>query len=77
VYLAAAKALLDEGKIAKDEVPWDSDGYRPPTAEFIDGVEYDGRKPVEYIAKLKVGRKDTDAAPSLKSKTVASKKDSP
>jgi nitrate/nitrite transport system substrate-binding protein len=58
VYLEAARALLAEGKIEKDEVPWDSDGYRPPTAEFIDGVEYDGRKPLEYLSKLKIGHKD-------------------
>ena len=58
IYLEAAKALLAEGKIEEDEVPWDSDGYRPPTAEFIDGVEYDGRKPVEYLSRLKIGKKD-------------------
>jgi nitrate/nitrite transport system substrate-binding protein len=58
VYLKAARALLDEGKLEKAEVPWDTDGYRPPTAEFIDGVEYDARKPLEYLRKHKIGNKD-------------------
>jgi nitrate/nitrite transport system substrate-binding protein len=58
VYLEAARALLAEGKIGQDEVPWDSDGYRPPTTDFIDGIEYDGRKPVEYLSKHTIGHKD-------------------
>jgi nitrate/nitrite transport system substrate-binding protein len=58
VYLSAAKALLEAGHITKEEVPWDSDGYRAETSELIDGVAYDGRKPVEYLNKLKVGLKD-------------------
>jgi nitrate/nitrite transport system substrate-binding protein len=58
VYLAAATALLAEGRIEAAEVPWETDGYRPPTAEFIDGIEYDGRKPVEYLAKHPIGHKD-------------------
>jgi nitrate/nitrite transport system substrate-binding protein len=58
IYLEAARVLLAEGHIRKDEVPWDSDGYRPPTSEFIDGVEYDGRHPVAYLNKLKIGLKD-------------------
>jgi nitrate/nitrite transport system substrate-binding protein len=58
VYLEAAKALLGEGKIAKEEVPWDTDGYKPPTKEFIDGIEYDGKKPLEYLKKLPLGHTD-------------------
>jgi nitrate/nitrite transport system substrate-binding protein len=58
IYQTAARALLSEGRIEKDEVPWDTDGYRPPTSEFIDGVRYDGRKPVEYLTRLKIGHKD-------------------
>jgi nitrate/nitrite transport system substrate-binding protein len=58
VYLEAAKALLAEGKIEKPEVPWDTDGYRAPTKEFIDGVEYDGRKPLDYLNKHQIGHKD-------------------
>jgi len=62
VYLAAAKALLEEGVITKEDVPWDSDGYRPPTSEFIDGVTYDGRKPLEYLKSLTIGQKDPPSA---------------
>ena len=58
VYLDAAKRLLAEGKISEEDVPWDTDGYRPATDEFIDGIEYDGKKPIEYINKFKIGNKD-------------------
>ena len=58
VYLAAAKELLEEGKIEKDEIPWDTDGYKPATSDFIDGMTYDGKKPLEYIAGFKIGLKD-------------------
>ncbi len=57
IYLEAAKLLLAEGKAGREDFPWDSDGYRAPTAEFIDGVEYDGRKPNEYVGKLALGLK--------------------
>ncbi|MBI1370270.1 MAG: nitrate ABC transporter substrate-binding protein [Planctomycetes bacterium] len=55
IYLKAAKLLLDEGKIDKADVPWETDGYKPATSAFIDGVAYDGRKPLEYLAKFKIG----------------------
>jgi nitrate/nitrite transport system substrate-binding protein len=58
VYKVAAQALLKEGKIKKEDTPWNTDGYRPPSKEFIDGIEYDGKKPVEYLSKLKIGHKD-------------------
>ena len=34
-----------------------TDGFRAPTKEFIDGVEYDGHKPNAYIEKLVLGLK--------------------
>ena len=58
LYLAAAKSLLKSGQITKDEVPWDTDGYKPASAEFIDGVEYDGRRPLEYLMKHKIGHQE-------------------
>jgi nitrate/nitrite transport system substrate-binding protein len=58
IYVQAAKALLDEGHIDAADVPWDSDGYKPPTSDFIDGVEYDGRAPLDYLKKLEIGIKD-------------------
>ncbi len=58
VYLAAAKALLDEGKIAKEDIPWDTDGYKPATTDFIDGKTYDARDPIGYINSFEIGNKD-------------------
>jgi nitrate/nitrite transport system substrate-binding protein len=57
LYLEAAKALIGEGKAQHADFPWDSDGYRAPTAEFIDGVAYDGRKPNAYLEALAIGLK--------------------
>ena len=44
IYLEAAKLLLEEGFIEKADIPWETDGYKPATADFIDGVEYDGKR---------------------------------
>ncbi|MFZ5781865.1 MAG: CmpA/NrtA family ABC transporter substrate-binding protein [Pseudomonadota bacterium] len=57
LYLKAAKMLVDEGKARKDDFPWSADGYRAPTAENIDGIAYDGRKPNAYIDSLPIGLK--------------------
>lgn len=57
IYMKAAQALIAEGKLKKDEVP-ETDGYRPPTAEFIDGIEYDGHQPNAYLKKFSIGLKD-------------------
>jgi len=57
IYRQAAELLVAEGRLQPNEVP-DTDGYREPTREFIDGIEYDGRKPLQYLAQLKVGLKD-------------------
>lgn len=58
VYLDAAKRLLADDLIAEEDVPWDTDGYRPPTSDFIDGIEYDGKKPIQYINSHALGNKD-------------------
>lgn len=58
VYLKAATALIEEGKLDKSEVPLDTDGYRPKTADFIDGIEYDGKRPLEYLKAHKIGNKE-------------------
>lgn len=60
IYLAAARALLEEGKIKAEEIPWDSDGFREPQAEFIDGIVYDGQKPNDYLARFPIGLKGAD-----------------
>ncbi|MFO7324395.1 MAG: CmpA/NrtA family ABC transporter substrate-binding protein [Pseudomonadota bacterium] len=57
IYLQAARLLLEEGKIRREEVPWDSDGFRPPVKDFIDGMTYDGRKPNAYIDGFAIGLK--------------------
>ena len=59
VYVKAAKLLVDEGKAAKADFPWESDGFRPPAAgaDFIDGIGYDARKPNAYIDGLSIGLK--------------------
>ncbi|WP_245428833.1 CmpA/NrtA family ABC transporter substrate-binding protein [Phyllobacterium phragmitis] len=58
IYLKAAKMLVEEGKARKEEFPWQTDGYKPATSDFIDGVTYDGRHPNAYIGSLKIGLKD-------------------
>jgi nitrate/nitrite transport system substrate-binding protein len=57
IYLKAAKLLLEEGKLKQADVPWESDGFKPATKEFIDGLEFDGRKPNAYIDSFTLGLK--------------------
>ncbi len=57
IYLKAARMLVEEGQAAEGDFPWDTDGYREPTSDFIDGITYDGRKPNEYLTKLPIGLK--------------------
>ncbi|MEO1314763.1 MAG: CmpA/NrtA family ABC transporter substrate-binding protein, partial [Pseudomonadota bacterium] len=56
-YLEAARMLVDEGLANEADFPWDSDGYKEPTAAFIDGVEYDGSAPNAYLNKFEIGLK--------------------
>ncbi|MEM6552755.1 MAG: CmpA/NrtA family ABC transporter substrate-binding protein [Planctomycetota bacterium] len=58
IYLEAAKLLLEEGFIEEGEIPWDTDGYKPATDEFIDGITYDGRDPLGYLKQHEIGHKD-------------------
>ncbi|MDV7341094.1 CmpA/NrtA family ABC transporter substrate-binding protein [Terasakiella sp. A23] len=57
IYLEAAKMLLEEGHIAKEDIPWDTDGFKPEQTQFIDNVSYDGRKPNAYLEKFGIGLK--------------------
>jgi len=66
IYLAAAKLLVADGKAKKEDFPWTTDGYRAPTAEFIDGTEFDGRKPNEYLGKFKIGLKGSERVDGVK-----------
>jgi nitrate/nitrite transport system substrate-binding protein len=57
IYLEAARMLVEEGIADEADFPWKTDGYRDPTADIIDGVEYDGRTPNTYIDSLPIGLK--------------------
>jgi len=58
LYLKAAQMLVDEGLIKAEDIPFGSDGFKPATSAFIDGIEYDGKKPLEYLQALAIGLKD-------------------
>jgi len=57
LYLKAARMLVEEGHAKESDFPWQTDGYRPPQKEFIDGVVFDGRKPNAYIDSFPIGLK--------------------
>lgn len=63
VYMQAATLLIEEGYAAPTDFPADTDGYKAPTDEFIDGLYYDGKKPNAYIDSFGIGLKTgTDAS---------------
>jgi nitrate/nitrite transport system substrate-binding protein len=57
LFLEAAKALVAEKKANAADFDFASDSFRAPTKEFIDGIEFDGRKPNAYIEKMTLGLK--------------------
>ncbi|RME63869.1 MAG: nitrate ABC transporter substrate-binding protein [Alphaproteobacteria bacterium] len=57
IYLAAARQLIAEGKARAEDFPFDSDGYRAPQTDFIDGIAFDGHKPNAYLAQFPIGLK--------------------
>jgi nitrate/nitrite transport system substrate-binding protein len=58
IYLAAAKLLLAEGHIDEADIPWETDGFKVPTSDFIDGITYDGKDPIGYLNSHTIGNKD-------------------
>ncbi len=59
IYMKAAESLIEEGHITSEEIPAkDTDGYKPATSDFIDGITYDGKKPLEYLKAHKIGNKN-------------------
>ena len=62
LYRQAAQALIAEGRFSAADFPdfATETGFRPPTAEFIDGIEYDGTAPNAYLAKFPIGLKAGD-----------------
>jgi nitrate/nitrite transport system substrate-binding protein len=57
LWRGAAEELVAEGKIPASDIP-DTDGYKPATTDFIDGVAYDGKDPIGYINSFSIGNKD-------------------
>ncbi|HTQ99598.1 MAG TPA: CmpA/NrtA family ABC transporter substrate-binding protein [Candidatus Acidoferrum sp.] len=59
LYAKAAKSLIAQGKAKASDFPEfaSETGYRPPSKEFIDGIEYDGHKPNAYINSMPIGLK--------------------
>lgn len=57
IWIKAAKLLVEEGKIPASDIP-QTDGFKSPVSDFIDGIQYDGKKPNEYLTKFKIGNKD-------------------
>ncbi len=66
IYRKAAESLIDDGYLTASDIP-ETDGYKAATAAFIDGVEYDGRKPNEYLEKFEIGLKGSEDVASLAS----------
>ena len=63
VYLEAARLLVDEGMVSEADFPWDTDGYRDPTNEFIDGLTYDGHAPNDYLNSMTIGLNEKSPTP--------------
>jgi nitrate/nitrite transport system substrate-binding protein len=57
IWTKAADLLVKEGHLTQEDIPT-TDGYKPATTEFIDGLQYDGKKPLEYIKSMKIGNKN-------------------
>jgi len=58
IYMAAAKALIAEGKAKASDFPADNEsGIKPPSADFIDGITFDATKPNDYLTKFPIGLK--------------------
>ncbi|MCB0630600.1 MAG: CmpA/NrtA family ABC transporter substrate-binding protein [Saprospiraceae bacterium] len=57
IWQKAAQLLLEEGHLSAEDIP-DTDGYKPATADFIDGTTYDGKDPVGYVNSFQIGNKD-------------------
>lgn len=57
IYLKAAQLLVTEGKAKKEDFPFESDGFRAPTADLMGGPLFDGKKPNTYIDSFEIGLK--------------------
>ncbi|MBB4079156.1 nitrate/nitrite transport system substrate-binding protein [Lewinella aquimaris] len=57
LWRQAAQELVAEGILPATDLP-DTDGYKPPTSAFIDGLPYDGKDPIGYLNSFNLGNKD-------------------
>lgn len=57
VWREAARRLVAENRLVASDVPV-TDGYRPASDDFIDGVRFDGRQPTAYLRSFAIGQKD-------------------
>jgi nitrate/nitrite transport system substrate-binding protein len=69
IYRQAATLLIEEGQAAARDFPAAGEGYRPPTKDFIDGVEYDGRRPNAYLERFQIGLKGHERVGARASRT--------
>lgn len=58
VWLKAANQLVAEGHLGAEEIP-STDGFKPATSDFIDGMTYDGRDPIGYLNGFAIGNKES------------------
>ncbi len=62
VYIRAVDELIDDGHFTREDFAaaydaLEAGGYKPATTDFIDGTEYDGTKPNDYIKSFEIGLK--------------------
>lgn len=59
IYQQAARELIKEGKMSASDFPdfASETGFRAPTRETIDQIEFDGRKPNAYLKQFPIGLK--------------------
>ena len=53
--MQAAELLIEEGYAKAEDFPSDTNGYKPATDEFIDGLLFDGSKPNDYLNSFDIG----------------------
>ena len=58
VFMAAAKALIAEGKAKASDFPAEGEsGFKPVSSDFIDSIAFDATKPNDYLSKFTIGLK--------------------
>lgn len=62
IWSKAAALLAEEGYLTASEIP-ETDGFKPATVDFIDGITYDGKDPIGYINSFAIGNKDEKILP--------------